>query len=135
LARLLGVTYLKHEWHLTQGKPSMARLQATQKVRSRGRPQGSSRNTPFDRREELAAVALDLFAERNFAAVTIKDIASALGVNTALIYYYFDSKEDLFRAAIESALCADPQIREDQPRLQGIENEHSRRRPAGAAVL
>ncbi len=64
----------------------MARLQPTQKVRSRGRPQGSSRNSPFDRREELAAVALDLFAERNFAAVTIKDIASALGVNTALIY-------------------------------------------------
>jgi len=82
----------------------MARLQATQIARSRGRPQGSSRNTPFDRREELAAVALDLFAERNFAAVTIKDIASALGVNTALIYYYFDSKEDLFRAAIEYAV-------------------------------
>lgn len=82
----------------------MARLQANQKARSRGRPQGSTRNTPFDRREELAAVALDLFAERNFAAVTIKDIANTLGVNTALIYYYFDSKEDLFRAAIEYAV-------------------------------
>lgn len=45
--------------------------------------------------------ALDLFAERNFASVTIKDIAKALGVNTALIYYYFDSKTDLFRATIE----------------------------------
>ena len=86
----------------------MARLQPPQKTRPhprpRGRPQGSSRNTPFDRREELAAVALDLFAERNFAAVTIKDIANALGVNTALIYYYFHSKEDLFRAAIEYAV-------------------------------
>ncbi len=82
----------------------MAREHASQKVRPRGRPQGSSRSTPFDRREELAAVALDLFAERNFAAVTIKDIANALGVNTALIYYYFHSKEDLFRAAIEYAV-------------------------------
>lgn len=58
----------------------------------------------FDRAEELAAVALDLFAERNFATVTIKDIARKTGVNAALIYYYFDSKEDLFRASIEYAV-------------------------------
>lgn len=82
----------------------MSRLRPTEKARSRGRPQGSSRSAPFDRREELAAVALDLFAERNFAAVTIKDIANARNINTALIYYYFDSKEDLFRAAIEYAV-------------------------------
>ena len=82
----------------------MSRLRVSQKSRTRGRPQGSSKSSPFDRREELAAVALDLFAERNFAAVTIKDIANALGVNTALIYYYFHSKEDLFRAAIEYAV-------------------------------
>lgn len=50
------------------------------------------------------AAALDLFAERNFASVTIKDIARAIGVNTALIYYYFDSKKDLFRATIENAV-------------------------------
>lgn len=72
-----------------------------QKPRPRGRPPGSSSRARFDRSEELAAVALDLFAERNFASVTIKDIASAANVNTALIYYYFKSKEDLFRAAIE----------------------------------
>jgi AcrR family transcriptional regulator len=54
-----------------------------------------------DRPGEMMDLALNLFAERNFAAVTIKDIAAAQGVNTALIYYYFSSKEDLFRAAIE----------------------------------
>lgn len=27
-----------------------------------------------------------------------------MGVNTALIYYYFDNKEDLFRATIQSAI-------------------------------
>lgn len=56
------------------------------------------------RDEEFLRAALDLFAERNFAAVTIKDIAQALGVNTALIYYYFESKTDLFRATIEFAV-------------------------------
>lgn len=57
-----------------------------------------------DRAREMMSVALDLFAERNFASVTIKDIARMMGVNTALIYYYFDSKEDLFRAVIEDAV-------------------------------
>jgi AcrR family transcriptional regulator len=69
--------------------------------------------TAISRREEHSAgrgdkfltTALDLFAERNFASVTIKDIAKALGVNTALIYYYFDSKTDLFRATIEYAIA------------------------------
>jgi len=78
--------------------------QEMRKGKSPGRPVGSSRKAPFDRAEELAATALDLFAARNFASVTIKDIASASGVNTALIYYYFDSKEDLFRAAVEFAV-------------------------------
>ncbi|KAA3621058.1 MAG: TetR/AcrR family transcriptional regulator [Proteobacteria bacterium] len=53
---------------------------------------------------ELTETALNLFAERDFASVTIKDIARAANVNTALIYYYFKSKEDLFRATIESAV-------------------------------
>jgi len=56
-------------------------------------------------RDKFLAAALDLFAERNFASVTIKDIARALRVNTALIYYYFDSKTDLFRATIEYAVA------------------------------
>jgi AcrR family transcriptional regulator len=56
-------------------------------------------------RDKFLTASLDLFAERNFASVTIKDIAKALNVNTALIYYYFDSKTDLFRATIEYAVA------------------------------
>lgn len=48
--------------------------------------------------------ALDLFSRRDFSTVTIKDIAKASDVNAALIYYYYESKEDLFRAAIEFAI-------------------------------
>lgn len=50
------------------------------------------------------AVALELFSLRDFASVSIKEIAKAAGVNTALIYYYFDSKEGLFRATLENAV-------------------------------
>jgi len=69
----------------------------------RGRPpRGQGHGNRVD---TFLAASLDLFAERNFASVTIKDIAKALGVNTALIYYYFDSKTDLFRATIEHAVA------------------------------
>jgi len=70
-------------------------------LRRSGRPSGRESS---NRASELMAAALDLFAERNFASVTIKDIARATGVNTALIYYYFDSKQGLFRAIIENAV-------------------------------
>ena len=54
--------------------------------------------------EELARIALDLFAERHFSSVSIKDIGRAANVNSAMIYYYYKDKRDLFRAAIESAI-------------------------------
>ena len=63
-----------------------------------GRPRGGGGN---GRTEEMMVAALDLFARHGVDAVTIKDIAKALKVNTALIYYYFDSKDDLFRACLK----------------------------------
>ncbi len=72
-------------------------------VRERARPKREANSAA--RVDKFLAAALDLFAERNFASVTIKDIARALRVNTALIYYYFDSKTDLFRATIEHAVA------------------------------
>jgi AcrR family transcriptional regulator len=54
--------------------------------------------------EKLMTIALELFAERGFSTVTIKDIAKAAKINSALLYYYFTSKEDLFRASIELAI-------------------------------
>jgi AcrR family transcriptional regulator len=57
------------------------------------------------REEEFLIAALHLFAERNFASVTIKEIAHSLGVKTALIYYYLEDKTDLLRATIELAVA------------------------------
>jgi AcrR family transcriptional regulator len=57
------------------------------------------------RRDEFLAVALKLFSEREYAAVTIKAIAAEAGVNPALLYYYYKDKEDLFRATLEHAVA------------------------------
>ena len=37
--------------------------------------------------------ATELFALKGFTAVTIRDIATAVGIKTGSIYYYYDSKE------------------------------------------
>lgn len=43
-------------------------------------------------RERLEFVASDLFAQRHFNSVSIKDIGKAASVNPAMIYYYFKEK-------------------------------------------
>jgi AcrR family transcriptional regulator len=63
------------------------------------------KKTPTQSGQRLMAVALELFAQRDFASVSIKEIAAAAGVNTALIYYYFENKEGLFRATLENAVA------------------------------
>ena len=71
--------------------------------KTRGK-KGRRRKEMPARAAELMAAALELFSQRDFAAVTIKDIANSIGVNTALIYYYFGSKGALFRASLEYAV-------------------------------
>ncbi|WP_273379352.1 TetR/AcrR family transcriptional regulator [Symbiobacterium thermophilum] len=58
------------------------------------------KNPPPDRRAEILDAALRLFAEKGYAAATNAEIARAAGVTAAALYYYFPSKEELFRAAV-----------------------------------
>lgn len=57
-----------------------------------------------DRRQQILEAALDLFAEQGLNGATSKDIAERAEVTHGLIYFYFKSKEELFKAAFEYAL-------------------------------
>ena len=46
-------------------------------------------------REKLIQAAEALFAERGFDGTSVRDITTAAGVNSALVRYYFGSKEGL----------------------------------------
>ena len=53
------------------------------------------------RKQEIARVALDLFADRGFEATSIRQIAQAAGVGKGTIYEYFDSKVEIVFAALK----------------------------------
>lgn len=62
----------------------------------RGRPPGSS-----DTRERILASARDLFAHSGFDNASIRAVAAAAGVDSALVHHYFGNKQQLFAAAIQ----------------------------------
>lgn len=65
------------------------------------------------RAEEILEAALRLFSDRGYTAVSIKEIAQYSKINSALIYYYFNSKDHLFVEALKySAKAAKPQPQE-----------------------
>jgi AcrR family transcriptional regulator len=46
-------------------------------------------------RSEIVRVAVALFSENGYAATTLDEIATAVGIRKPSLYYYIDSKEDL----------------------------------------
>jgi len=59
------------------------------------------------RREEILDAAAAEVTRRGFARTRVADVASALGVSTALVFYHFGTKEQLFAAALEHAVNQD----------------------------
>ena len=58
-----------------------------------------------DRPREICAAALDIFAEKGFAAARLDEIARRAGVSKGTLYLYFHSKEDLFRAVVRDTVA------------------------------
>jgi len=54
------------------------------------------------RRTDILAAAKKVFARKGYHATTIADIAKAAKLSYGSIYWYFDSKEALFHALVES---------------------------------
>lgn len=54
-----------------------------------------------ERRGELLAAAFQLFVTRGYDEVGMEDVARAAGASKGLVYHYFPTKKDLYRAAVE----------------------------------
>lgn len=53
------------------------------------------------RRRQILLAAIRLFAEKGFRGTTTKEIAAAAGVNEALIFRHFATKEELYAAILD----------------------------------
>lgn len=56
-----------------------------------------------ERREQIMAIALSLFATRGLGSTKISDIARGASISQGLLYHYFDSKEAIYVALIREA--------------------------------
>ncbi len=56
------------------------------------------------RPEEILEAAIEEFAVRGYAQTRLEDVASRAGISKGLVYVYFRTKEELFKAAIRTLL-------------------------------
>lgn len=63
--------------------------------------------------EKILQAATNLFAQNNFSAVSVKKIATASGVNSALISYYFRGKKNLYQEVLYTQADKFLRIQED----------------------
>ncbi|MEA5550377.1 TetR/AcrR family transcriptional regulator [Anabaena cylindrica UHCC 0172] len=52
-------------------------------------------------RKELLGKCFDLFAEKGYGSITMRQIAQSLNVSTGTLYHYFPSKQALFEQLVE----------------------------------
>lgn len=79
---------------------------------------------PVTTKDELSHVALMLFNERGFEAVTVDEIAAAAGIGRRTFFRYFPSKNDLpwgdFETLLERMRAFLAALPEDQPLGTGL---------------
>ncbi|MEU6088208.1 TetR family transcriptional regulator [Streptomyces sp. NPDC047085] len=71
-------------------------------ARRRGRP---PRTESADTRDRILTAAREEFSERGYEKTSVRGIAKAAGVDSALVHHYFGTKEQVFEAAVAVAFA------------------------------
>ena len=77
---------------------------------ARGAAEGRKLMRRSERRAQILASAVPVFARHGFRDASLDDIAAEAGITRAIVYRHFDSKEELYRAVLDDARTA---IREE----------------------
>jgi AcrR family transcriptional regulator len=80
----------------------MSPINAAPPARRRGRPPVAG--LPELRREQILAVATELFEKRGYPGTDLQRVADRLGVGKGTVYRYFPTKEALFLAAADRGM-------------------------------
>lgn len=54
-------------------------------------------------RQTILKISIELFAQSGYANVSVRDIAQAVGIKPASLYYHFTNKQTLYLASIEES--------------------------------
>ena len=69
--------------------------------RSRQEPQARIRLKPDERRRLIVEAAFKALAQEGFEGLRTRDIAASVGINSATLHHYFQTKQDLIDAIAE----------------------------------
>ena len=64
----------------------------------------TSRRQPAERPDAIIGAALEEFASKGYAAARLDDVAARAGISKGLVYVYFKTKEELFKAVVRTLL-------------------------------
>ncbi|MEU0780728.1 TetR family transcriptional regulator [Streptomyces sp. NPDC006173] len=73
--------------------------------RGRGRPTRTQTEAGPATRDRILDAAREEFSERGYEKTSVRGIAKAAGVDSALVHHYFGTKEQVFEAAVEGAMA------------------------------
>ncbi len=85
-------------------------------MKRRGRPTGrrpKGAKPEADTRAAILGAARCVFARRGLDGASIREVAQTAGVNTAMIYYHFKDKKDLYRAVLSDSFATMTDIWKD----------------------
>ncbi|WP_328770843.1 TetR/AcrR family transcriptional regulator [Streptomyces sp. NBC_00286] len=80
--------------------------------RRRGRPSRTQSADAPATRDRILAAAREEFSERGYDKTSVRGIAKAAGVDSALVHHYFGTKEQVFEAAVEVAFAPALKVRD-----------------------
>lgn len=79
--------------------------------RRRGRPRSAPRaNSSLSTREEILAAAASLFGSQGYTETTTRQIADAVGIKQASLYYHFADKSQILRSLLKGTVAPSVQF-------------------------
>ncbi len=84
-------------------------------------------------RKELLSKCFDLFAEKGYSAITMRQIAEGLGVSTGTLYHYFPNKKALFEKLVEEICERDVSLAMIE--LEGVQTPKERLNGVGRFLV
>ena len=91
-----------------------------------------SRLSAPDRRAQIIEASREVFLRSGLAGTRVRELSAAAGVNEALLYRHFESKEALFEAAVAEPLEA---AVNELIRIGGLQNDRERDLSSAAARI